>query len=69
MNLITTFDWPTWYDYAVYFLVQTITGCGYGDIGPNNPPEVLYTNILMLTFLVMYTVFKAEVYAIFIELD
>jgi len=69
MDLIIAFDWPIWYDYAMYFSVQSIAGSGYGNITPRNPPEVLYTNLLILTFFVMYTVFKSEVYAIFTELD
>lgn len=69
MNLITTFVWPIWYEYAMYFSVQSIAGTGYGNITPRNAPEVLYTNLIILTFFVMYTIFKSEVFAIFIELD
>lgn len=37
MNLITTFHWQVWYDYALYWAVQTTSAVGYGNITPRNP--------------------------------
>jgi hypothetical protein len=57
MDLITTFDWQIWYEYAMYFSVQSISGSGYGNITARNSPEVLYSSLIIITFLAMYTIF------------
>ena len=37
MNLITHFPWYVWYEYAVYWSLQTSATVGYGDMTPRNP--------------------------------
>ena len=57
MDLITTFDWQIWYEYAMYFSGQSISGSGYGNITARNSPEVLYNSLIIIIFLAMYTIF------------
>lgn len=38
MNLIEEFGWPAWFDYALYWSVQTTAGVGYGNMTPRNSP-------------------------------
>lgn len=37
MNLIESFPWYIWYEYAVYWSLQTSATVGYGDMTPRNP--------------------------------
>lgn len=46
--MVENFPWYVMYQYAVYWSLQTSTACGYGDVTPKNPPEVLYCNIVII---------------------
>ena len=57
LDLIQAFNWPAWYDFALYWAVQTASAVGYGDMTPRNPTEVLLCNIVMLTMICIFVVF------------
>jgi hypothetical protein len=38
LNLIINFSWYVWYEYALYWALQTSSTVGYGDLTPMNPP-------------------------------
>jgi hypothetical protein len=37
IELVTSFPWYVWYEYALYWSVQTSTTIGYGDLTSRNP--------------------------------
>lgn len=57
LNLIEGFNWPAWYDFALYWAVQTTSAVGYGNMTPRNPAEVLLCNIVMLTTVCIFVAF------------
>lgn len=69
MNLITDFEWPIWYEYAVYILVQTETGVGYGNMTPLNPPEVFLMNFVMVFNLWIFSYFANGIIIIVEDLN
>jgi hypothetical protein len=49
IDVITNFNhWYVWYEYAVYWSMQTSSTCGYGDMTPRNPEEVLYCSLIIV---------------------
>lgn len=37
IDLVKTYTWPVWLNYSMYWVLQTVSGLGYGDITPRNP--------------------------------
>lgn len=37
IQIATAFPWYVWYEYALYWSVQTSTTIGYGDLTSRNP--------------------------------
>ena len=37
IDLIQTYTWPVWFNYSMYWVLQTVSGVGYGDITARNP--------------------------------
>lgn len=37
IQIVTAFPWYVWYEYALYWSVQTSTTIGYGDLTSRNP--------------------------------
>lgn len=37
LDIIAVFPWYTWYEYALYWSVQTSSTIGYGDLTAKNP--------------------------------
>ena len=37
LDLVQIFPWTAWYNYALYWAVQTSSTIGYGDMTPRNP--------------------------------
>lgn len=62
LDLIQTYQWWVWLDYAYYWALQTMSTLGYGDMTPRNPPEVIYCNIVILLTLFMYANFVNSVW-------
>lgn len=46
-DIIQTWPWYVWYEYALYFGVQTTVSCGYGAIVARNPIEVLVILVMI----------------------
>lgn len=57
LDLIQTFPWYIWLNYAAYWCLQTISTVGYGDFTPRNPPSVVYTNITILMVVFFFVLF------------
>ena len=38
IDMVEVYSWYIWLNYAVYWTLQSITGVGYGDMTPRNPP-------------------------------
>lgn len=69
LDLIQAFNWPAWYDFALYWAVQTTSAVGYGNMTPRNPTEVLLCNIVMLTTICIFVVFADTILDIVDELQ
>jgi hypothetical protein len=57
MNLLLEFSWPAWYNFALYWAVQTTSAVGYGNMTPRNPAEVCLCNVVMLTTVCIFVSF------------
>ena len=57
LQIITAFSWDVWYEYALYWALQTSATVGYGDLTPMNPPAVLYCNFVILLMTVLFAFF------------
>ena len=68
INLITTYNWPVWLNYAMYWALQTLSTLGYGDITPRNPVEVAYCDIVIIAFCLVYPFFLNSAWEIIVEL-
>ena len=64
VNMIQTYPWYVWYEYAMYWALQTATTVGYGDITPMNPQEVLYVIINMIFMCVIFGYFINSIWEI-----
>jgi len=64
MDVITSFVWPYWMVYAVYWAMQTATTDGYGDMTPKNPISTFYCNCIILLMTVMFAFFINSVWGI-----
>lgn len=69
MDLITTFPWYIWYEYALYWAFQTEATVGYGDLTPKNPPEVIYNNFIILLMTLLFAFFINRVWEILNDLS
>ena len=69
MDLITTFPWYIWYEYALYWIVQTVATVGYGNMTPRNPPGVLLCNFAMLTCICLFVLFANTIITIVYQLQ
>ncbi len=68
VDLIQTYPWYIWLDYAAYWCLQTISTVGYGDMTPRNPPSVVYTNITILMVVFFFVLFINSVIEIIDEM-
>lgn len=64
LDLIQNFSWDVWYDYALYWAIQTSSTVGYGDLTPMNPPEVFYCNLVILLMTVLFAFFINSIWEI-----
>lgn len=65
MNLIEAYPyWYIWYEYAVYWSLQTSAGVGYGNMTPRNPVEVLYCNFIILLNTIFFAYFIRTIWQI-----
>lgn len=64
IDLISTYEWWVWFDYAMYWALQTISTLGYGDNTPRNPTEVVYCNIVILFTVFIFAIFVNSVWDI-----
>lgn len=70
LNIMTSFpQWYIWYEYALYWSIQTSCTTGYGDLTPQNPPEIMYCNVIMILMTVLFAYFINEVWSIIKELQ
>ena len=57
MNILKTWPWYVWYEYAMYFAVMSTTTIGYGNLTARNPSEILFTLIIILINLGIFSYF------------
>jgi hypothetical protein len=69
INLLTTYPWYVWLNYAAYWTLQTISGVGYGDMTPRNPPEVVYCCLVDLLMTILYAFFINAVWEVIGEVN
>ena len=70
INLIESFtNWYIWYEYAVYWSIQTSATIGYGDITPRNPHEVLYCNFIILINTIFFAFYINTIWQIIGEMQ
>lgn len=51
----------------MYWVLQTVSGVGYGDITPRNPVEVAYCDVVIVIFCLFYALFVNSVWQILVE--
>ena len=68
IDLVETYSWKVWLNYAVYWALQTISTLGYGDITPRNPVEVAYCDIVIIGFCFVYPYFLNAAWEIIVVL-
>ena len=69
LEIIKVFSWYVWYEYALYWALQTSSTVGYGDLTPMNPPEVLYCNFVILFMTVLFAFFINSIWEIIGEVQ
>ncbi len=57
-------DWSVWFNYSVYWCIQTVSMVGFGDITGKNPVEVMYTSLIITLVVVSYAFFITGVWEI-----
>jgi len=57
IDVIQTYPWYVWLNYAAYWCLQTISTVGYGDITPRNPTSVAFTNFTILIVMFFFVFF------------
>ena len=62
--MIEEFPWYVWYEYALYWIFQSSTTVGYGNVTPKNPPEVLYCNFGILLGTLFFAYYINEIWNI-----
>jgi hypothetical protein len=60
-------DWSVWFNYSVYWCIQTVSMVGFGDITGKNPVEVMYTSLIITLVVVSYAFFITGVWEIIAE--
>lgn len=68
IDLVQTYPWWVWLNYAVYWTLQSVSMVGFGDITPRNPAEVLYCDIVLIAMTMMYAFFVSSIWEIIEEL-
>lgn len=70
LNIIQSYpQWFIWYEYSLYWSLQTSATTGYGNITAQNPSQVIYCNFVMLLMTVMFAYFINYVWSIIKDLN
>lgn len=65
IDLIQTFPkWYIWFEYAVYWSLQTSATIGYGDMTPRNPQQVFYCNCMIILNTVFFAFYINTIWSI-----
>jgi hypothetical protein len=59
MDMIATWPWYVWYEYGLYFAVMSTSTCGYGNVTARNPQEILFTLVVILVNLAIFSYFTS----------
>lgn len=69
VDMVKTFPWYVWYEYAVYWSLQTSATVGYGDITPRNPEEVLYCDFIIILNTAVFAYYINTIWDVISELQ
>lgn len=64
IDIIQVYPWYVWYNYAMYWAAQTVSGVGYGNFTPKNPAEVAFVNICILISPIFFSFFINSIWEI-----
>lgn len=68
IDLVQTYPWYVWLNYAVYWTLQSVSMVGFGDITPRNPTEVLYCDMVLIAMTMLYAFFVSSIWEVLEEL-